>query len=174
MNNKAHDKDRRKVAPYGSFMVRTVQAMLKLPTYGNKTVFRGVKWDLRGEYTEGRRFTWHGFCSTTKSIKVLEYEEFCGQTGPRTFFIIALTQGQARDISRYSLVPSEDEVLLPPGCTFRVTGVLPQGDELTVVQVEELPSRAWLVNLRAAVPEPYVELLKARLVAAEALSLIHI
>ena len=124
------------------------------------------------DYAEGRKFTWHGFCSTTKSIKVLENPLFCGKTGrvapfasppadsplqsaaesplppllqtlsglsapltlgggaaglrrsragrPRTFFIIALTQGQARDITRYSLLSDEDEVLLPPGCMFRV------------------------------------------------------
>ena len=44
----------------------------------------------------------------------------CTAGRPRTFFIIALTQGQARDITRYSLLSDEDEVLLPPGCMFRV------------------------------------------------------
>ena len=33
------------------------------------------------DYVEGRKFTWHGFCSTTKSIKVLENPLFCGKTG---------------------------------------------------------------------------------------------
>jgi len=80
-----------------------------------------------------------------------------GQTGVRTFFIIKLTQNQAREITRYSLLPGEDEVLLPPGCQFRVTSVLPQGD-LTIIQVEELPSTAWILDLNvaaaAAAPEP--------------------
>ena len=80
-----------------------------------------------------------------------------GQTGVRTFFIIKLTQNQAREITRYSLLPGEDEVLLPPGCQFRVTSVLPQGD-LTIIQVEELPSTAWILDLHvaaaAAAPEP--------------------
>ena len=75
----------------------------------------------------------------------------------RTFFIIKLTQNQAREITRYSLLPGEDEVLLPPGCQFRVTSVLPQGD-LTIIQVEELPSTAWILDLNvaaaAAAPEP--------------------
>ena len=35
---------------------------------------------------------------------------------------------------------------MPPGCTFRVSSVLPQG-ELTVIQVEELPSNAWIMDL---------------------------
>jgi hypothetical protein len=59
--------------------------------------------------------------------------------GKRTIFTIKLTQGQARDITRYSLVAAEDEVLLPPGCRFRVVGVLPQGD-LTLIQIEEISS----------------------------------
>ena len=147
VNEKAHDKDRRKIMPYGPYMVGTVKAMGKTEPYGNKTVCRGVKLDLRADYLKGREFTWHSFCSTTKTIEVLQSPMFCGKTGPRTFFIINLTQGQARDITRYSVVPCEDEVLLPPGCTFRVTSVMDAGNELTIVQLEELPSDAWIVDL---------------------------
>ena len=87
---------------------------------------------------------------TTKSMKVLSNPMFCGDSGKRTIFQIALTQGQARDITRYSLIASEDEVLLPPGCRFRVESVLPQGD-LTIIQLLELPSKEWIVNLN---PKP--------------------
>ena len=54
---------------------------------------------------------------------------------------------QARDITRYSLIGSEDEVLLPPGCRFKVESVLPQGD-LTIIQLKELPSAEWILDLR--------------------------
>ena len=37
-------------------------------------------------------------------------------------------------------------MLLPPGCRFRVVSVLPQG-ELIIIQVEELPSSAWILDL---------------------------
>ena len=57
---------------------------------------------------------------------------------------------QARDITRYSLIGSEDEVLLPPGCRFRVESVLPQGD-LTLIQLKELPSKEWIADLN---PKP--------------------
>ena len=156
MNDKAYDKDRKKIAPYGPYMIGTVKAMGKTEPYGNTSVFRGVKLDLRADYVEGREFTWHGFCSATKSIKVLESPMFCGQTGPRTFFIINLTQGQARDITRYSMMPGEDEVLLPPGCTFRVTSVLAQGPELTIIHVEELPSDYWIMNLHSSYRDPSI------------------
>ena len=97
---------------------------------------------------QGRKFTWHGFCSTTKTIEVLSNPLFCGKTGPRTIFTIQLTQGQAREITRYSLVPSEGEVLLPPGCRFIVQSVLDVGNGLTIIQIEELPSDEWILDLR--------------------------
>ena len=147
MNDKCYDIDRSKIMPYGQFIVATVKHMAAIEPYPNDTVFRGVKADLRSDYPKGRKVTWHGFCSTTKSAEVLSREEFCGQSGKRTIFAIKLTQGQAREITRYSLVTSEDEVLLPPGCRFEVESVLPQGD-LTIIQMRELPSREWIVDLR--------------------------
>eukprot|EP01045_Picozoa_sp_COSAG04_P035054 COSAG04_NODE_7932_length_1045_cov_0.902748_1_plen_86_part_10 len=77
---------------------------------------------------------------TTKSIDVLNNSMFCGDSGKRTIFQIALTQGQARDITRYSLISAEDEVLLPPGCRFRVEGRLDAGSGVTISQLLELPS----------------------------------
>ena len=71
---------------------------------------------------------------------------------PPHYLAIQLTQGQAREITRYSLVPCEGEVLLPPGCRFVVRSVLPQGD-LTIIQIEELPSDEWILDLRADLPE---------------------
>jgi hypothetical protein len=79
-------------------------------------------------------------------MQVLENPMFLGQTGERTVFVIELTQNQARDITQYSLVGSEDEVVLPPGCRFTVLGVLPQRD-LTIIQLREVPSKEWIMDL---------------------------
>ena len=118
---------------------------------------------------------------TTKSMKVLSNPMFCGSEGKRTIFVITLTQSQvridfptlsplfpdvvlarqARDITRYSLIASEDEVLLPPGCRFRVESVLPQGGDLTLIQLTELPSEEWILDL-----SPGEESSKAMLSAA--------
>ena len=147
MNDKAYDPDRSLIAPYGLFMVALVRVMHKMKRYTGETVYRGVKRDLCSDYQLNCEFTWYGFCSTAKSIDVLNNPLFCGETGLRTMFAIKLTQHQARDITRYSLVAAEDEVLLPPGCRFKVTAVLPQG-ELTIIQIEELPSDEWIFDLR--------------------------
>jgi len=41
----------------------------------------------------------------------------------------------------------EGEIVLPPGSRFRVKGVLPSGGGLTIIQLIELPSPAWIINL---------------------------
>eukprot|EP01047_Picozoa_sp_COSAG01_P071427 COSAG01_NODE_11080_length_2011_cov_2.835774_1_plen_490_part_10 len=148
LNDKAYVPDRSKIQPFGLYIVGTLQHMKLIEPYPNVEVFRGVKSDLKADYPKGREFTWHGFSSTTKTIDVLSNPMFCGDTGTRTIFAIRLTQGQARDITRYSLMPAEAEVLLPPGCRFRVQSVLPQG-ELTIIQIEELPSKEWIIDLSA-------------------------
>lgn len=154
MNSRCYMKDRTNIDPYGMYMVCFVQHLQKIEPYPNGAVFRGVKADLRENYPKGREFTWHGFCSTTKSMEVLSNPQFCGTTGKRTIFNITLTQGQARDITRYSLVGTEDEVLLPPGCRFIVESILPQGD-LTIIQLTELASNEWILDLRSEACVPH-------------------
>ena len=146
LNNRCYDPDRNKIMPFGECIVGTVKHMRYIEPYPNGVVLRGVKADLVSEYPEGREVVWHGFCSTTKSIAVLSNPMFCGDSGKRTIFQITLTQGQAREITRYSLIAAEDEVLLPPGCRFKVDSVLPQGD-LTIIQMTELRSKAWIMDL---------------------------
>jgi hypothetical protein len=149
MNGKAYDKDRGKFTPYMQYMVGMVKHMKAVEPYPNKQVFRGVKADLRDQYPTGRKVTWHGFCSTTKSAAVLQNPQFFGKQGKRTIFAIQLTQSQGREITRYSLMPKEDEILLPPGCRFEVISVLEADKEgdLTLIQLEELPSRDWIIDL---------------------------
>ena len=98
MNNKCYLKDRTNIDPYGLFVVNLVVHMGKIEVYVGVSVFRGVKADLRAQYPKGREFTWHGFCSTTKSAEVLSNPQFCGDSGKRTIFAIQLTQGQVRTI----------------------------------------------------------------------------
>ena len=91
---------------------------------------------------------WHGPSSCTKRISVLADPNFLGAVGLRTQFIIQLTQGQARDITKYSFFQgTEDEVLIPPGCRFRVEDVLALGAGLTQIQLVELPSKMWILDI---------------------------
>eukprot|EP01046_Picozoa_sp_COSAG06_P001656 COSAG06_NODE_56_length_27627_cov_106.527136_9_plen_268_part_00 len=147
MNNKCYDPDRSKIKPYGPYMVNLLKTIKLLEAYLGANVYRGVKADLSKDYAKGREVTWHGFASTTKSMEVLEHDQFCGKEGARTIFSIALTQGQARDITRYSMIEAEDEVLLPPGCKFKVESLMDAGNGLTIIQIKELPSKAWIIDI---------------------------
>jgi hypothetical protein len=95
LNAKACAKDRANIDPYGKYVVGTLYHMKNIEPYaGGEDVHRGVKADLRADYVKGREFTWHGFCSTTKSLEVLSNPMFLGTSGKRTIFSISLTQGQ--------------------------------------------------------------------------------
>ena len=38
-------------------------------------------------------------------------------------------------------------MLLPPGCRFRVEGAVDAGNNLTIIQLLELPSKEWIMDL---------------------------
>ena len=70
------------------------------------------------------------------------------------------------------MIGAEDEVLLPPGCRFKVESVLEQED-LTFIQLTELPSKEWIANLNpkpnalgappaAVAPHPHPSLTQVR------------
>ncbi len=78
-----------------------------------------------------------------------------------TLFSIELTTGRARVITKFSLFPSEAEVLLPPNSRFKVMGQLDTGNGLVIVQLKE-PSRDPIINFDAPAaaapppPAPYI------------------
>lgn len=146
MNDKCYDPNRRVMKPFLRYMWLLMNALRALEPFSEQMVFRGVKRDLRADYPEGRVVTWHGFASCTKRISVLSNPDFLGASGPRTQFIIQLTQGQARDITPYSFF-EEGEVMLQPGCRFVVKDVLPLGAGLTQIQLVEMPSTMWLLDI---------------------------
>jgi hypothetical protein len=146
LNRRSFAKDRSQIRPFVPFMWLFMKTLELLRPWDGKMVNRGVKLNLKDQYPLGREFIWHGFTSTTKDVGVLSNPMFLGGHGDRTLFQIELTQNQARDISIYSPL-EEGEILLPPGSRFRVNGVLPSGDGLTIIQLIELPSPAWIINL---------------------------
>ncbi|CAE7557720.1 CTTNBP2 [Symbiodinium natans] len=146
MNSKCYNADRNLIRPYVDFMWLLLSALGRIAPFHKDTVYRGVKKNLLREYCEGHEFTWHGFISCTTKLKVLEKPDFFGKVGPRTFFQIRLSQKQAREISKYSLV-QEEEVLLPPGSRFQVTDSADMGGGLAFVYLTELESPFWIRDL---------------------------
>ena len=119
-----------------------------LPKYRG-VVWRGVRANLRADYPTGERVTWWAFASASLEMKTLEDRRFCGQSGPRTLFMISTNLGF--DVSPFSFFPTEAEVLLPPGLSFVVSGHCDMGHGLVVVQLQQVHSpRCLLFNLGTA------------------------
>jgi hypothetical protein len=139
-NEALRSADRSKCKPYVKFIWFLMHAMAKCDPYDGTQVYRGVKADLSAEYPAGREVTWFQFSSCTCDIQVEQSEQFCGSSGTRTLFSIELTTGRARVITKFSLVPSEAEVLLPPNSRFKVVSQFDAGNGLVIIQLKELQS----------------------------------
>ncbi|CAE8601404.1 unnamed protein product, partial [Polarella glacialis] len=149
MNSKCYFKNRNSVRPYSKFLWLFHHALKMMPPYTGRVLYRGVKMDLKDNYPKGRKVIWHGPSSCTTDIDVLTCDQFLGTTGVGTIFVIELTQHQAREITRYSLIPDEHEVMLPAGSKFEVLSQLPRGD-LTIITLKEVQSDDIFMDLQPA------------------------
>ncbi|CAF1166408.1 unnamed protein product [Adineta steineri] len=125
--------------PWFKFLKLFLTGLSKLPLTGRRNIYRGVKLDLRKQYTQGTKIVWWGFSSCTSSIEVLKNEEFFGKTGTRTLFSIECDNG--KDIRQHSFYQTEDEILLLPGQEFEVHSSLDMGNNLTMIQLKEITPR---------------------------------
>jgi hypothetical protein len=89
LNAALREEDRNLVKPYFAYLRLLLDALVKLPKY-DKTLYRGVKVDLKDNYPEGTEFTWWGFSSTTRDAKVLEGNAFLGTTVHAHYFELML------------------------------------------------------------------------------------
>jgi hypothetical protein len=138
-NSALRESDRVKCKPFVPFIWHVMHALAKCDRYEGTQVWRGVKADLSGQYPKDRELTWFQFSSCTCDIQVQQSEQFCGSSGTRTLFSIELTTGRARVITKFSLVPSEAEVLLPPNSRFIVVALMDAGNGLVIIHLRELP-----------------------------------
>ena len=128
-----------------------MHALAKCDAYEGGNVYLGVKAD----YPKDRLVTWLQFSSCTCDIQFEQSEQFCGSSGPRTLFIIELTIGRARIITKFSLVPSEAEVLLPLNSRFKVVSHFDASSGLVMMQLKEPPSKDLLdFHAPSSLPAP--------------------
>ena len=122
--------------PWFRFLKLFFTGLSKLPSTGHQIIFRGVKLDLRDQYKEGERIVWWGFSSCTKTVAILENEEFVGTSRRRTLFTIESDTG--KDIGEHSFFEKEDEILLLPGREFEVLTSLNMDNKLTMIHLKEV------------------------------------
>jgi len=127
--------NRRKLRPWFQYLKLFIFSLSKLPSF-TRNIYRGVKEDLHEQYPKDSTFVWWGFSSCTRSIDVLETEEFLGTKGKRTMFIIEGSAGT--DIQHHSFYPTENEILLLAARQFRVEACLNMGNGLFTIQIREI------------------------------------
>ena len=140
LNKTLRDPKRESLLPsWLKFLRLFFTALSKLPSAKHRIIYRGVKIDLRDQYKKGERIVWWGFSSCTKTLDVLENEEFVGKSGTRTLF--AIESDTSKNIRLHSFYQDEDEILLLPGREFEVMASLDMGNQLTIIQLKEVQPR---------------------------------
>jgi hypothetical protein len=127
--------DRRNLAAWLLYLRLILTALGRLRSV-SRTVYRGVKSDLLKDYPKEKKFVWWGFSSCTRSVEVLNAEQFLGKTGYRTLFNINCYSG--KNIRNHSYFEREDEILLLPARQFKVASLLNPGNNLHIIQIEEI------------------------------------
>lgn len=139
VNKLLRAEDRTLLKPFFPYLRLALTGMRRLPKE-DVTVYRGIalplsKLDDASHYKPGRSIVWWPFSSTTSSKAMLMGQsQFLGKEGDRTLFVIKTAT--ARTIKAYSAFPKENELLVLPGTTFKVTRVETEGG-LTTISMEE-------------------------------------
>jgi hypothetical protein len=107
---------------------------VQLPNFKG-TVWRGVNKDVTQSFKKGQKITWCSISSCSTSVNVIS--SFLGTAPQGTLFNIQCSTGKS--IAEYTCYPSEDEVILMPGTTFKVvSNPLYHHGGLYIVHLEEI------------------------------------
>ena len=134
--------------PFMDYLWLLMHGLSKCPRLTIPLVYRGVRNGVGSTYNVDDVITWCSFSSCTTRAKALENDTFLGMSGERTEFHITLTTNRARSIRHLSVMPDEEEILLPPNTRLRVMGRADRGHGLWVVQLVEEPCLAPILVFR--------------------------
>jgi hypothetical protein len=113
LNDNLRAKDRNALKPWFAFMKLLITALEKLPSLVS-TIWRGVDGNVSSTFANNSEEIWWSINSCSKSPDIVG--KYIGTIG--TIFAINALQG--KDISAYSAVDVEEEVVLMPGTRLRV------------------------------------------------------
>jgi hypothetical protein len=135
LNSTLRTEDQASLKPWYLYLKLVITALSKIPSE-RRFLYRGLKKNMAEEFEQEKTFFWWMFTSCTTSVKVLESELFLGKTGKRTMFTIDCWSGKY--IRKHSMVKKEEEVLLLPGFQFKVVATLDAGNDLHMIQIQEI------------------------------------
>jgi len=131
INRALRAEDRSTLKPWFPYLKLFDTAVQKLPTV-RKNVWRGITGDISKNYKKGDMFTWWAISSCSTSVDVIE--NFLGPNS--TLFLIEVVN--AKDISKYTNFPNENEVLLCPGTQLQVVSNPLDKPPMQLVHLQEI------------------------------------
>ncbi|CAM2711041.1 unnamed protein product [Rotaria socialis] len=157
LNATLRDQNRSLLIPWHGYLKLFDTALKKLPSR-QMNVWRGIKGEVSKKYEENDEETWWYFSSCSSSLKVVK--EFLGPVS--TLFMIEVKNG--KDISAYSSIQNEKEIILSLGTRVKVGDAL-NHDSMNVIHfrelenddVEELPSPFLKMNVGAAAQPNFIK-----------------
>jgi hypothetical protein len=135
LNIVLRDANRQVLKPWLHFLKLLITALKKLPPT-KTTVWRAVYKDVVFTLDEDVMYTWWDITSCSKNINTVQ--PFLGDSG--TLFAIETIHG--RDISTFSAVPDEEEVIIMPGTRVRAKA-----------QSLNIPVHLFIFHLEEIVPQ---------------------
>ena len=139
MNRALRENDKTKtdtLAPFCYFLTEAIWSDVLANERFKATAYRGVNLDPDSirlfQEAIGTHKCWYGFTSTSRNREVAEF------FSANVLFIIDLSCTGGLDISLYSQFPDEEEVILPPGTTFRIDRV-EHADDKTYIYIFVVP-----------------------------------
>ncbi|CAF3390634.1 unnamed protein product [Rotaria socialis] len=144
LNSTLRLADRNELKPFLLYVKLLLGALEKLTSF-NGIVYRGVHGNISSNFVTGKKLTWWGFSSCTRSLEVLSKEEFLGTIGQRTIFYIECTSGKS--IQHYSyLLPHDEEIILLPGIELLVTKKKRTKHGLSIVYLREITANSHMLE----------------------------
>eukprot|EP01126_Amoeba_proteus_P014730 TRINITY_DN1650_c1_g1_i5.p1 TRINITY_DN1650_c1_g1~~TRINITY_DN1650_c1_g1_i5.p1 ORF type:complete len:366 (-),score=106.55 TRINITY_DN1650_c1_g1_i5:43-1140(-) len=132
---------RRKIDGWTNYLFYLTSALSKCPRdYG--IVFRGIQSDKNllednsTQYVPGRNVVWVGLTSCSKNQQTAQ-DFFQDATKPFKI-LFEIEQYSGRNIKDFSLIPEEEEVLLPPNTVFEVVSVERRTSKFYFVRLKEI------------------------------------
>ncbi|CAF3864352.1 unnamed protein product [Rotaria magnacalcarata] len=135
LNETLRSGNKQQIKPWLLYLKLMLKGVSKLPSV-SRVVYQGTNSDLSNQYPNGKTFCSWEFVSYASCIKALEDEEDFGKGGQRTLFTVECRSGKA--IGPHAHDQSKDQILLLPGRQLQVISCLNAGNDLTIVQLQEL------------------------------------
>ncbi|CAF3335901.1 unnamed protein product [Rotaria sp. Silwood1] len=131
LNRLLRETNRSVLVPWHGYLKLFNTALVKI-TGVQMNLWRGINHDVINNYKENDMFTWWCFSSCSSAVKVVK--QFLGPVS--TLFMIEAKNG--KDISAFSSLSGEKEVILPLGTRLLVVSDALDHTSLNVIHLQEL------------------------------------